>query len=59
MTREAETEKAVSQKTKKKKKNKDEGDRYEQLKKVAELHKVGILTVAEFAYEKQKILRGD
>ena len=57
MTREAETEKAVSQKTKKK--NKDEGDRYDQLKKVAELKKVGILTVEEFAYEKQKILRGD
>ncbi len=57
MTKEAETEKAVSQKTKKK--NEDEGDRYDQLKKVAELHKVGILTVAEFAYEKQKILRGD
>ena len=57
MTKEAEAEKAVSQKTKKK--NKDEGDRYDQLKKVAELHKVGILTVAEFAYEKQKILRGD
>ena len=57
MTNEAEAEKAVSQKTKKK--NKDEGDRYDQLKKVAELHKVGILTVAEFAYEKKKILRGD
>ncbi len=57
MTKEAETEKAVSQKTKKK--NKDEGDRYDQLKKVAELHKVGILTVAEFAYEKRKILWGD
>ena len=56
MTKEAEAEKAVSQKTKKK--NKDEGDRYDQLKKVAELHKVGILTVAEFACEKQKILRG-
>ncbi len=57
MTKEAEAEKAVSQKTKKK--NRDEGDRYDQLKKVAELHKVGILTVAEFAYEKKKILRGD
>ena len=33
MTKEAEAEKAVSQKTKKK--NKDEGDRYDQLKKVA------------------------
>ncbi len=35
------------------------GDRYDQLKKVAELHKVGIVTVEEFAYEKQKILRGN